>query len=212
MSKKQHIAILAFTCLIGFTLSANAENQAPTATTQTPPAGQTTQATTPTPDVTVQQALQEMMAFLYQQPKPERKDIALYLDQKLAPLFDWNYMARVAGGRLYEKFNSYQKGFMAEDIKRRLLTQMVTRMSQKGVYNMTFLPTRVSPQGDMAVVGVEFMEPARLRPAKIDLYLQFDPAGWAIVDIVANGVSALSWYRDQLLIEARYQNYTRRRN
>jgi hypothetical protein len=48
-------------------------------------------------------------------------------------------------------------------------------------------------------------------PAQIDLHLHFNPYGWAITDIVANGVSAVSWYRDQLLLEARYQNYHRRR-
>lgn len=212
MTKLHRIAALALTCLLGFSISASAEDKTPTGAAQTPTPSEEPQSPPLTPDLTVQTALQNMMAFLHQQPKPERKDIAAYLDTEIAPLFDWNYMARVAGGRLYQTFNDYQKGFMAEDIKRRLLTQMVTRMTQRGVYNMTFLPTRVSPQGDMAVVGLEFMEPARLRPAKIDLFLQFDPSGWAVVDIVANGVSALSWYQDQLLIEARYQNYTRRRN
>ena len=164
-----------------------------------------------TPDVMVQMGVQKLITFVTAQPKPERKDIAAFLDQEISPFFDWHYMARLASGRMYRNLNQYQRNAMADDIKRRFLTQMTERMTQWGVYDIQFLPTRVAPSGNMAVVGIQFMEPRRLRPAQIDLYLQLDNYGWAIVDIVANGVSAISYYRDQLLIEARYQNYYRRR-
>jgi len=164
-----------------------------------------------TPDEQVQMGLQNLIAFMNQQPKPERKDIAEYLDANISPFFDWDYMARLASGRMYARFNEYQRSTMADDMKRRFLTQMVTRLTQWGGYNVGFLPAWVSPQGDRAVVTVQIYEPRRRVPAQIDLHLHFNPYGWAITDIVANGVSAVSWYRDQLLLEARYQNYHRRR-
>lgn len=164
-----------------------------------------------TPDVQVQTALQNLIAFMNQEPKPERKDIATYLDTYIAPYFDWDYMARLAAGRMYMRFNDYQRSTMADNMKKRFLTQMVTRLTQWGGMNVEFLPAWVSQQGDMAIVTVQIYEPRRRIPARIDLHMHFNPYGWAITDIVANGVSAVTWYREQLLLEARYQNYHRRR-
>jgi len=164
-----------------------------------------------TPDVQVQMALQNLIAFMNQQPKPERKDIAQYLDTYISPFFDWDYMARLAAGRMYVRFNDYQRSTMADDMKKRFLTQMVTRLTQWGGWNVKFLPAWVSQRGDMGVVTMQIFEPRRRVPAQIELHMHFNPYGWAITDIIANGVSAVAWYRDQLLIEARYQNYHRRR-
>jgi len=164
-----------------------------------------------TPDVQVRLGLEKLIAFMNQQPKPERKDIANYLDTHISPFFDWDYMARLSAGRMYLRFNEYQRSTMAGDMKKRFLTQMVTRLTKWGGLNVQFLPAWVSQRGDMAVLTVQIFEPRRRVPAQIELHMHFNPYGWAITDIVANGVSAVGWYRDQLLLEARYQNYTRRR-
>lgn len=164
-----------------------------------------------TPDAQVQMGLQKLIAFMNSDPKPERKDIAEYLDANVSPFFDWDYMAQLAAGRMYARFNDYQRSTMADDMKKRFLTQMVTRLTKWGGWNVRFLPAWVSQRGDMAVVTVQIFEPRRRVPAQIDLHLHFNPYGWAITDIVANGVSAIAWYRDQLLLEAMYQNYHRRR-
>lgn len=167
----------------------------------------------PTPDEQVRVALEKLIAFMNQSDKrPPDSEVEKFLDTEISPFFDWDYMARIAGGRLYTlRFNDYQKHALAEDMKHRFLTQITLRLTKWGRYHVRFLPTRVSPQGDSAVVTVQIMEPARLRPAEIQLQLHFNRYGWAIVDIVGNGVSAVYWYHQQLLLEARYQNYTRRR-
>jgi len=208
------IRVLTLACLALATLPSIAANgmpsQAQAAAAGTPPTQQQ-EAKMLGPDEQLRNGLENLLMFMGQEPPPERAEIARFLDAEIAPFFDWQYMAQLASGRMYARFNQFQRDAMADDMKRRFLTQMTVRMTKFGGWNVRFMPTRFSPQGDGAVVTAHIMEPARLRPAEIQLHLDFNEEGWAIIDIVANGVSAVSWYRDQLLIEARYQNYQKRR-
>ena len=210
------IRVLTLACLALAALPALAANGAPAQTGAKAPvtAGAPAQQQPVEmlgPDEQLRNGLENLLIFMGQNPPPERDEIARFLDAQIAPFFDWQYMAQLASGRMYARFNQFQRDAMADDMKRRFLTQMTLRMTKWGGWNVRFMPTRFSPQGDGAVVSVQIMEPRRLRPAEIDLYLTFDPYGWAITDIVANGVSAVSWYRDQLLLEAKYQDYQRKR-
>ena len=206
--------LLTAACLLLATLPVSAANGFPTQGMAPPPPATLPAQQDPEmlgPDEQLRNGLENLLIFMGQEPRPERTEIARFLDTEIAPFFDWHYMARIASGRTYARFNNFQREAMADDMKRRFLTQMTVRLTQWGGYNVRFLPTRFSPQGDGAVVTVQIMEPRRYRPAEISLILTFDPSGWAITDIVANGVSAVSWYRDQLLLEARYQDYQRKR-
>jgi phospholipid transport system substrate-binding protein len=135
------------------------------------------------------------------EPVPAPSAVARYLDQQIAPLFDFRSMARAAGGRLYETLSPQQRADMEEEIKRMFLTRLTIGLAGYDGQQVRFLRPHISPDGSEATISMAIMNPGRY-PARIDFRLAFHGRDWRIIDLAANGTSAVVYYRNMLLREA----------
>jgi len=119
--------------------------------------------------------------------------VSRFLQQQIAPYFDFAYMARWAAGPAYRKMTEAQREAMAEKIKRLLLGTLAKRLSgYDGQGMQLFYSRRVSRNESKVTVGVMGREGY---PAKLVFRLYRGKAGWKVFDVSANGNSALVYYR-----------------
>ncbi len=199
-------------CLLTLLATALAGTQALAAAPPGPPAS-----TVPAPGARaldpaqrLQLGVQSLMAFMNQEPRPAAPAIARFLDTEIAPLFDFDAMARAAGRRLYHTLDPQRQTAMAEEIKRLFLTRLTQGLTLYRGQRTRFLPARFSPDGSEAVISMAILKPDRY-PARIDFRLARTPGkGWRIIDIAANGSSAVVYYRQMLAREMARRAWTRR--
>ncbi len=177
-----------------------AADPAPATPADKPPAQaqQTRPAPPPmTPLERLKMGVDSLIAFMSQEPLPAPSAIARFLDEQIAPLFDFDAMARAAAGRYYFGMDPRQRSAMAEEIKRLFLTRLTQGLSNYGGQRVRFLRPRFSPDGQEAAVSMLILHPGRY-PARIDFRLARGQNGWRIIDLAANGSSAVVYYRRML--------------
>lgn len=150
-----------------------------------------------------------LMAFMNQEPIPAPSAVARYLDENIVPLFDFNAMARAAGGRYYLSLSPAKRAAMAEDIKELFLTRLTVGLAGYDGQKVRFLRPRFSPNGNEATVSMLILNPGRY-PARIDFRLVPEGNDWRIVDMAANGTSAVVYYRQMLARQMARLAYQRR--
>lgn len=175
--------------------------QAPTQHQQTDPA--------PSPQQLLQTGVESLIALMSQEPAPSSMAVAHFLDQRVAPLFDFDTMARAASGRYYQSLSPRQRTAMADEIKQMFLTRLALGLTYYKGQKVRFLRPRFSPEGDEAMISMAILNPGRY-PARIDFRLAPEGNNWRIIDLAANGTSAVVYYRKMLVDEMMRRNYQQR--
>lgn len=155
--------------------------------------------------------VESLTAFMNQEPIPAPSAVSRYLDENVAPLFDFDAMARASGGRYYHRLSEEQKSAMADEIKRLFLTRLTLGLAAYDGQKVRFLPPRVSPDGSEAMISMLILNRGRY-PARIDFRLAPERNGWRIIDLAANGTSAVVHYRRMLAEKMARLNYQRRQS
>lgn len=163
-----------------------------------------------TPSDRLRIGVESLMAFMNQEPFPAPSAVARYLDRNIVPMFDFDTMARMAAGRYYLSLNPPQRAAMAEEIKKLFLTRLTLGLAGYEGQKVRFLRPRFSPDGDEATVSMLIINPGRY-PARIDFRLIPEGNDWRIVDMAANGTSAVIYYRQMLARELARRSYQRHR-
>lgn len=154
--------------------------------------------------------VESLMAFMNQEPIPATSAVARYLDQNVAPLFDFDAMARSAGGRIYYTLSPRQRSEMADEMKKLFLTRLTLGLAGYEGQRVRFLRPRFSPRGNEAMISMLILNPGHY-PARIDFRLAPQDNDWRIVDLAANGTSAVVYYRQMMAQEMARLSYERRR-
>lgn len=160
-----------------------------------------------TPAMQLRMGMDSLLAFLNQAPLPARAAIARFLDSEIAPYFDFDHMAQSASGRLYAQMSPQQRSAMAEQIKRLFLTRLTEKLVSYGGQQVRYLPLRTNPDGLQAVASMLILDDTYHYPARIDFRLLRQDEGWSIIDVAANGQSAVVYYRGMLLRSNSYSYY-----
>jgi len=164
-----------------------------------------------TPAMQLRMGVDSLLAFMNQEPRPASPAIARFLDSEIAPFFDFNHMARAAAGRFYLRLDAGQRAAMAEEIKRLFLTRLTEKLVNYGGQRVRYLRPRLAPDGRRALVSMTILDPGSYYPARIDFRLAQGPNGWAVIDIAANGQSAVAYYRQQMRRELMLRAYRQQR-
>lgn len=157
------------------------------------------------PAVALRRGIDKLLAFLSADQRPSQEALAAFLNQEIAPYFDFDYMASAAGGRLYERLGAQERASVAQQIKQSFLTKMAEKLAGYGNQQIRFLPPRTDPTGGAAEVSVAVLNPGRY-PARLDFRLYRAGQEWLVYDVSANGQSAIVHYRRQLMRQAREQH------
>ncbi|HOP16983.1 MAG: ABC transporter substrate-binding protein [Chromatiaceae bacterium] len=150
------------------------------------------------PAVELRAGVDRLLAFLGSEPKPPAQALAAFLDQEIAPFFDFDYMASSAGGRLFEQLNSEDQQALVAEIKQSFLTKMAEKLGAYDSQQVRFLPPRAGNDGKTAQVSAAVLNPGSY-PARLDFRLYRSGNQWRVYDVAANGQSAIVHYRQQLM-------------
>jgi len=153
---------------------------------------------TANPAVALRAGVDRLIAFLNREPAPDAAQLEGFLDEQIAPFFDFDYMAKTAGGRLFERLDAAQQAEITEGIKRSFLGKMADRLGGYNNQQVRFLPPRAGDGGRTAQVSVAILNPGSY-PARLDFRLYRGGDSWRVYDVAANGQSAIVHYRRQLV-------------
>lgn len=156
------------------------------------------------PAAALRAGMDKLLAFLGSDPRPGQDQLAAFLDQEIAPFFDFQYMAETAGGRLFDQLGSERQQAMVEDVKRTFLGKMAEKLAAYDQQQVRFLPPRSGNDPRTAQVSVAILNPGSY-PARLDFRLYRSGDDWRVYDVAANGQSAIVHYRQELMRQVQQQ-------
>lgn len=146
------------------------------------------------PAALLKEGMEKMLAFLRRSPVPSANEIVGFLDSEIAPFFDFAYMAQAAAGPVYREMDEGQRARLQARLKEEFLGTLASRLAEYDQQQVRYLPAR-RVRNDRVTLGVA-IDKAGPYPAQIDFRMQRTADGWKVVDVAANGSSALAYYRN----------------
>ena len=143
--------------------------------------------------LTLKEGIEKMIAFMSQEPVPNKLQTAAFLDREIAPYFDFDYMARWVAGPAWTRMSDADKTAMAARLEEGFLTalggqlagyqgqQVKVQRPRQGARGSVSIPVAISGQGGY--------------PARMEFRMYKSDGGWKVYDVLANGRSAASYYR-----------------
>lgn len=148
------------------------------------------------PATVLRDGMNKLVGFLQQDPKPEAARVSKFLEDEIASYFDFAYMARMAAGGMYRQMGDEQRQKLEGKLREMFLTAMAQQLSAYEKQEIDFLPPRRGGQrGDEVTLPVA-VRGGQGYPSELDFRLYRSQDGWKVFDVVANGSSALVYYRD----------------
>jgi len=148
------------------------------------------------PGATLKKGVESLLAFLDQSPRPDLLKTAAFLEQEIAPYFDFTYMANAAAGPMIKRMDEAQVQRLEGKLKEMFLGALAERLSDYEKQQVVFLPQRRGRGGGNDVtLSVGIQNPAGY-PAQLDFRMHRTNDGWKVIDVAANGSSALAYYRN----------------
>jgi len=149
----------------------------------------------PSPIDLLEKSIANTMSFLAHPKSADYKEVTKFVIQEMAPNFDFNYMSRWIAGRHYLRLSNDQKSQFTKTFTELFISTFVQKLRKfKPSLNGSevFRSRRISR--NEVIANVQLL---RNKQQTIDLDFRFikTPSGWKVVDIKANGISALMYYR-----------------
>lgn len=156
------------------------------------------------PDQVLQQGVDILQRFLAKGSQADKKVLEQFVNKQISPLFDFEEMSRFAGGPYYRDFNHTDKKHFRDQLETMFLTAIIQQMA---TYNAAVQPR-------VEIFPMRFRSPTRAeafarvispngKMKKLRFLLNKGSGGWKIVDVSANGKSAVIYYRNFFFREAR---------
>ncbi|NIR29451.1 MAG: ABC transporter substrate-binding protein [Gammaproteobacteria bacterium] len=149
------------------------------------------------PEQVVRRGLDRLSGFLRGADNPGPEHIRAFLDEEIAPNFDFAAMARWAGGPLYHRLTQPQRAQLTERLRELFLSALARNL---GAYaepspRIEVYPSRRPPWVDQTTVRAVVI-PQEGLPILLDFRFYRTARGWKIFDVAANGASAAAYYRN----------------
>lgn len=146
-------------------------------------------------DRVLREGMKKLLDFLAQEEKPNKLQVAAFLDKEIAPYFDFAYMAKWVAGRGYARMNSDKREALAAKLEARFLGALAKQLAKYKGQQVRFLRPRMGSRGSVNV-PVAILRPGGY-PSKLEFRMYRAPDGWKVYDVAANGRSVSSYYRVQ---------------
>lgn len=143
------------------------------------------------PAAQLREAVEKLTQVL--EGRPNREALTSYIDGEVAPWFDFEYMAAWAAGRRFQYMNETQQDELASRIKVSFLDKMIQKLARYSSQRAVFMPAQPDGPGQMTL-PVSIENPGGY-PSHLEFHLRQNGKGWKVVDVSANGMSALLHYR-----------------
>jgi phospholipid transport system substrate-binding protein len=140
--------------------------------------------------------LQNGIAALAEQFKKgsSQEEMLTFLKQEIAPHFDMDYMARLSSGYYWNMLNGEQRNTFKEYFQRVFFQSLSRQVSNFGNPQIQFYPARPGNKPNEMTLSARVLQPQGV-PILMDFRFYRGEQGWKIFDVVADGSSAVLYYR-----------------
>jgi len=156
------------------------------------------------PAQVLRSGIEALTNYMNQNSNPEPAKLALYLDQHIAPYFDFKRMASWAAGPSYRYLTEQQRGHLAARIKSDFLEVLANRLTGYKRSRIEYMKPRGNLARGNVTLGVRIHTGSGY-PLRIDFKLYRNKRAWKVYDVVANGASAVSHFRNDFVRNSRPQ-------
>ena len=151
----------------------------------------------------LEDSIRNVTNFLAQPQQASIQEITYFLNQEIAPNFDFNYMARWVAGRYYKTMSPEQRREFTETFVGLFITTFVKKLTHFQNYPPIigdFTSKRTSE--NEATARVKIRQEAG-GSVQVDFKFIRTSEGWKVIDVRANGISALLYYRNYFVEQIR---------
>lgn len=148
------------------------------------------------PDQLIRQGIDRLTGFLMGSDNPEPETVRRFVAAEIGPHFDFAYMARWAAGPLYRRLDPAQRAAMTDKLRGMFLDAFARHLGtlQRPLPHVDVFPARPGRTIREAVVYARVISgPAP--PVRLEFRFYWSGQGWKVYDAVANGASAVAFYR-----------------
>ncbi len=144
--------------------------------------------------VVIAETVEEVLAVLRDESTPT-EDRIRSIEEIVYGRFDLYVMSRLVLARNWKRFSEEQKAEYVEEFKQYLTNSYGRRIGRYDQQEVEIIGEREEPRGDVVIqtkiVGGEF------EGALVDYRLRNQTGDWRVIDVVIEGISMVSNYRDQ---------------
>ncbi len=190
-------ALLTFICLLlvsSWSFAYNGPVQAP---------GKTPSYTPTDPAYIIHTTLKKITTFSSNSDKVNPVQLRGFIENEIIPHFDFDNMSHWITGRYARNMSAKDKSKFQRNLRETFLSSLSKHLGSFDAENtnVKFLKTRYRGR-DESFVGTSIYRPDTL-PVRLDFRMRRDGDNWKIIDVKANGSSAVLYYRRHFMAELR---------
>ena len=150
-----------------------------------------------TPDQLIRQGLDRMMGFMMGSPNADQRSVRDFVGVEVARYFDFDYMSRWAAGPFYHRLSPQQRIAMTAKLKSMFLDALSRNLGamQRPLPRIDVFPARPGRTMSEARVYARMLS-AKGPALRLEFRFYWSPQGWRVYDTIANGASAVAFYRN----------------
>jgi phospholipid transport system substrate-binding protein len=144
----------------------------------------------------LERSINNVLDFLTQSNSENISQLRAYVNSEIAPNFDFNYMSRQVAGKRYYLMNEEQRMTFKNKFMDVFLSTFIEKITKnrKSLPRVSrFMSNRYSQDEAKASVMLSYSNRTQVR---IDFRFIKIKNDWKVVDVKANGISALMYFRD----------------
>jgi len=164
--------------------------------------------TSKTPDSTnpsyvIHNALKKITTFSSNSDKVSPVKLRGFIENEIIPHFDFNNMSHWITGRFANNMDDADKAEFQRSLRETFLSSLAKHLGSFDAKNtrIKFYPVRYRGPAE-AFVGTNIYRPGTM-PVRLDFRMRRDDKGWKIIDVKANGSSAVLYYRRHFISQLR---------
>lgn len=159
---------------------------------------------TPTdPAYIIHTTLEKITTFSSNSDKVSPVRLRGFIENQIIPHFDFDNMSHWITGRYARNMSAKEKSEFQRNLRETFLSSLSKHLGSFDAENTTvkFVKTRYRGR-DESFVGTVIYRPDTL-PVRLDFRMRRDGDNWKIIDVKANGSSAVLYYRRHFIAELR---------
>ena len=157
------------------------------------------------PDVLARNTTNEVLRIVKQDKELKNgnsKRILALVEEKVLPNFDFRQMTQLAVGKNWSKASPEQQKELVEQFRTLLVRTYSASLTSVADYKIDFPPLKMVP-GDTEVTVNTVVSKPGAPPIPIDYRMEKQDAGWKVFDVLVEGVSLVTVYKNSFNSEVR---------
>jgi phospholipid transport system substrate-binding protein len=148
------------------------------------------------PVALLEESINKVIAFLSQAKPRSSEEITRFIIDEIAPHFDFQYMSQWVAGRYYRQMSKQQQTEFTRTFTNLFVTTLVQKLSAYRTYPPVVEAFMSKRTGQNEALATARVLQENGRELKVDFKFVKTKNGWKVIDVKANGISALFHYRN----------------